>query len=252
MNQQPRYESDTTESEARFDRLTAGEAREFELNGSEQVDIFTGSPEVSELSDDSDDPRRFSVIDLRSAERTADGNIIYDGQVLTADTEYILIQPATLDWSAGKGYKGIRRGDVHDIGRKQATADTRFTHSQETSGNHFTVAVTEEGTLMIADNMSTNGTSLRTTEVSRESDSPVLTQESLQQMMSFEAPDPQPTLESLPAAVQDEVLHYRRAVYNKSEAEKEKKFSEAAEHGRYIYQVRQGLSSQAKEFLGLQ
>jgi len=64
-----------------------------------------------------------------------------------------------------------------------------------------------------------------------------------------ESPDP---FEQLPQSVQDEVLDYRRAVRNKYEAERDKRFAQVAEDDRLIHKLKQSLSPEAKQFLGLQ
>lgn len=58
--------------------------------------------------------------------------------------------------------------------------------------------------------------------------------------------------EELPQNVKDEVLAYRRVLQNKRESERDKNFALAAEDGRAIYRVKQSLSKEAKQFLGLE
>ncbi len=135
---------------------------EVHLQPGEQLDIFTGTQSAMERADN-DDPSRFSVIDLRGAERSERGGIIYEGQELSPHLEYLITQPSTpIDWQAGKGYKGLRRGEVVDMGRNQDAVKDRFDFTNRVSRHHFTVAVDNEGVLMLEDGGSTNGTSYQT------------------------------------------------------------------------------------------
>lgn len=121
------------------------------------LDIFVGDTEALTESA-TDDPNRFMVVDLQHMPRDENGKVLYEGQKLASDVCYLMIQPASLDWSRGKGYKGIRFGEVVDMGRKQEQTSERFNFTQMTSANHFTIAADKDGTLLLADRHSTNGT----------------------------------------------------------------------------------------------
>ncbi len=144
-------------------QLVPQEPVEVALEPGERLDIFLGTP-TGQSEAEADDPDVFSIVDLQDAERNEQGAILYEGQPLAPDVRYLMIQPGTpIDWKTGKGYKGLRQGEVVDMGRTQAQVKDRFTFSSEASRDHFTVAVDHEGTLMVMDKGSTNGTSYRTT-----------------------------------------------------------------------------------------
>lgn len=58
-------------------------------------------------------------------------------------------------------------------------------------------------------------------------------------------------IDALSPTVKQEVLDYRRILYNKRQAEKDKDFAQAAEDKRQLYEVYKTLSNEAKTFLGL-
>lgn len=119
--------------------------------------VFTGNTSALESSDQ-DDPRLFSIVDLRNAPKDSDGAVRYNGQRLSSELQYLIVQPSSLDWKENKGYKGLRAGEVVDMGRTQPRLKDRFAFPDEMSRNHFTIAVDEEGALLLQDNGSTNGT----------------------------------------------------------------------------------------------
>lgn len=132
------------------------------LEPGERLDIFTGSLSAQESAADND-PRAFSVINLQDAPRDGHGAIVYDGHRLSPHLQYLIIQPGVpIDWQKNTGYKGLRKGEVVDMGRHQDPVKDRFAFSSDTSRNHFTLAVDNEGGLMVADNQSLNGTAYRT------------------------------------------------------------------------------------------
>jgi hypothetical protein len=157
------YESSMSAAEQnrlpQAEQLVAHEPQELALEGG-RVDVFTGSSDNFASAEDHDD-RHFSIIDLRDAERDESGAIIYEGQRLSAQLEYLIIQPGSLNWDEGKGFKGLRAGEVVDMGRASESLAKRFNFSPEASRKHMTIAATHEGTLLIADNESSNGTSYR-------------------------------------------------------------------------------------------
>ena len=133
-------------------------------NTTKQLDIFIGSPDALAESAQ-DDPGRFVVVDLKDMPRAEDGQILYDGQKIAPDVRYLMIQPASLDWEKSKGYKGIRPGKVIDMGRRQEEMSKRFNFPPTTSANHFTIAAdAKDGSLLIEDHNSTNGTAYRVIE----------------------------------------------------------------------------------------
>lgn len=213
---------------------------EISLQPGERLDLYAGSQAEADQTDPSD-PDRFSVISLQDAERHPDGAIIFEGRRLSPQLTHIITQPGVaIDWAKGTGLKGLRKGQVVDMGRSSAVTKDRFAFSDKVSRDHFTIAVDETGALMIADNGSTNGTAYKTVEVAPAATAEVVDEATVE-----------PRLEDLPESVQAEVLSYQRAVMNKREAETAKQFSQAAEDGRLIYRIRQGLSDQARAFLGL-
>lgn len=128
-----------------------------------QLDIFIGG--TDDLAESApDDPGRFTVIDLRNMPRNEEGKILYDGQEISPSICYLMVQPASLDWSKKMGYKGIRAGEVVDMGRKQEKVSGRFNFTPTTSANHFTIAADTDGTLLLGDHHSTNGTSYQIVE----------------------------------------------------------------------------------------
>lgn len=143
-------------------QLAPREPVEVALQPGEQLNIFMGRQASMEASE-ANSTERFSVIDLRNNERNERGAIVYEGQELSPHLSYLITQPGVpIDWKAGTGYKGLRKGEVVDMGRTQDTVKNRFTFPDTASRLHFTVAVDNEGLLMIEDAGSTNGTSYET------------------------------------------------------------------------------------------
>lgn len=178
---------DTQEHLSASEQLIPGEPQELALEGG-KVDLFMGSSEAFASSDEQD-VRHIQVVDLRRAERDQQGSILYEGQRLSAQLQYLIIQPGTLNWNEKKGFKGVRAGEVVDIGRANKALVGRFNFGDDVSRNHMTVAATHEGTLLLADNKSTNGTSYRleTGEVPETEESP----EQAYYRKLFARPEPQ-------------------------------------------------------------
>lgn len=173
-------------------QLVPQEPVEVALEPGERLDIFLGtSGDWTKVK--AQDPRAFSIINLKDTERNEEGAILYEGRLLSPHLQYLMIQPGVpIDWKTGKGYKGLRQGEVVDMGRTQERVKDRFVFSDLVSRNHFTVAVDDEAKLMVMDNGSTNGTSYRTTaEVPASTADPEEERRQAYYRELFRLPDPQ-------------------------------------------------------------
>jgi hypothetical protein len=120
--------------------------------------VYLGDPRSEQdLREMDEEQRRLDIIDLRNAPLDSRGKL-YAGQVFDPSVNYLVIQ-GTPDWQNGKGYKGLRSGEVLTVGRKDKVSASRFDLSDpRISGNHMTIYGTDNG-LILEDNDSTNGTS---------------------------------------------------------------------------------------------
>ncbi len=143
------------------EQITSGTEHRIAIGEDIQASIYLGNAEMATNSEsEADDPRRISIIDLRSAPRGADGTIQYEGHRLNADLQYLLVQGAP-NWEEDTGYKGIRAGETVNIGRADDATSRRFELPDSVSREHCTISIDEEtGELIVTDKESTNGTTI--------------------------------------------------------------------------------------------
>jgi hypothetical protein len=145
-------------------RIQEGEPVYFSVDTLEQNKVATvGSLYLGEASNSYDrqeleeDNLRFDIIDLRSAPIEG-GAKTYADQSFDPSVRYLVVQGSP-DWQSGKGFKGLRSGEVLTIGRNDPISARRFNlNDSHISRTHATISETENG-LVIEDNDSANGTS---------------------------------------------------------------------------------------------
>ena len=121
------------------------------------ADIVYGGQDETVPKETEAPGQRILIVDLRDAERTANGAIIYDGQLLDPSTAFLAIDPAQLDWKEHRGYKGIRAGEVVTFGR--GSYEDRFPQSLDTtSRKHFSLTFDPGKDELHIDDHSSNGT----------------------------------------------------------------------------------------------
>lgn len=105
-----------------------------------------------------------ALVDLRGAQLDNEGFKLFAGKRINPKVQYMLLG-STFDLEQGTGYRGLSAGDTFVFGRfqgdeQQAKTDarSRFSASDATSRYHFSISISEEGTVAIADSGSTNGT----------------------------------------------------------------------------------------------
>jgi len=154
--EQSHTQNHETEQEHNWNAITPESPAHIELeegNVDQYIEVFAGNPEDAD-SADPNDLRRFKVLDVRT-NKTIDGHQIGDG------VDYLIVQEGTLDFANGRGYRGLRKGDYMEFGR---TVNDRRLHDRMDlnnpyiSRNHFSIAVDTDGSLLIGDNGSSNGT----------------------------------------------------------------------------------------------
>lgn len=123
--------------------------------------VTTSNPNMAEGIADT-----FSIIDLRSGNKTPTGEIMYQGYAFRSEVAF-LVTSNNVDFAHGKGYKGIRQNEGEVVfGRyDQATMKpddyrSRFESNLGTSRSHFSVEY-NGNTLNIRDKGSTNGTLIK-------------------------------------------------------------------------------------------
>lgn len=123
-------------------------------------------------------PDSFTVIDLRGVSSDS-GYKLFDGNKFKPDIQFIVLDIKQLDWDKNIGFKGIRAGESFSLGRYQEpTAEqlASMTEDQKrnlaikrdrfpdmsmwTSRDHFEINCSKEGSLIIKDLNSANGTSV--------------------------------------------------------------------------------------------
>ena len=109
------------------------------------------------------------IIDMRAVPPSSlPGYKLFGSEYVTAQADYLLIDPKNLDFTKDQGFKALRKGETFVYGRPtEETAihdkKRRFSDaSSATSRNHFEIVVGEKGKLSITDLDSSNGTSVLT------------------------------------------------------------------------------------------
>lgn len=142
-----------------------GEPSFIDLSEKNEINLY-----LNETGESSDEDASFRLISLQESPRDADGNIIYNGQTLNKNVAFLLVQGKNdPDWKSGKGYKGLRPGEVITLGRSENNPlKDRFNLSKKTiSREHMLLAVPEEGGGIFVENLdSTNGVSYSTEQIS--------------------------------------------------------------------------------------
>lgn len=114
-------------------------------------------------SGESDESRNFRLVNLSEFPRDSEGRILYGDEALNPNLEFLLLQGSEEpDFSSGKGYKGLRRGEGIMLGRgKDNPLRERFDFPDTVSREHAFLALSEDGKVLLEDLKSTNGVSYR-------------------------------------------------------------------------------------------
>lgn len=132
--------------------------------------VIVAGSDTEQLGQDegwgADKPDTFVLVDLRNQPKMygqGKPRRMFGGELWAEDVEFVLINrnydPAS---GAEGGYKGVRRGETINIGRRNPPINSRFGLKGTTSGNHFRMTYDMDGKLTIADEGSTNGTKVFT------------------------------------------------------------------------------------------
>ena len=165
---------------------------QFELNAQHAVEInpmqpTTGKPEIAAVIQASSDTNaeyhasegnvvdRLMVVDMRSVPPSnVRGYKLFGEEFVTASADYLLINPAILDFDKGLGFKALRAGESFNYGRPteqtpKSDKKLRFKGaSPATSREHFNITVGAEGSITITDLGSANQTAVLTGQYAQE------------------------------------------------------------------------------------
>lgn len=122
--------------------------------------------ETGQVGENREGVSTYNVVDMRSADRNADGTKSYMGYSFDPSLDFLIVSQAP-DFDSGVGYKGLRlaEGEVQ-LGRfdsktmPEGDVRSRFQNKNTTSPNHFSIQATNEG-LAIKDTDSLHGTTIK-------------------------------------------------------------------------------------------
>ncbi len=142
-----------------------------------------------------------SIIDLTKCPKSASGHYEYMGKLFNPDVSALVVDKGQVDWSAGTGYKGVRRGEFVVLGRD----NERFPDSlATTSRKHCGVTIDEEtGLLTVVDGRSLNGTTLLSGNLESQFSK---NKEQTTQILDTTRAEEQPNLEAIRTSEQDAVF----------------------------------------------
>jgi pSer/pThr/pTyr-binding forkhead associated (FHA) protein len=169
MNNQPLSHEQYDQPKASgLEVVESGDPSFIDLSEKSEIGLY-----LNEKGESGDKDEGFRLINLQDYPRDEKGNILYSGQRLNKNVSFLLVQgEGDPDWKSGKGFKGLRPGEVVTLGRSENNPlKDRFNLSSKTiSREHMLLAVPEEGGGIFIENLnSTNGVSYSSELVSSDS-----------------------------------------------------------------------------------